>query len=299
MSDSEGLYYSPEALAARYTLLQGKHNIKQNLNNINLFVEDTGKEYQYESIFKRLFKDAYPVVDIFPVGGKKELKKRYLEFGLIDSKNPSIKNIYIADGDFDRYICAEEMISDPQFIYLNAYNIESYFIDEESSTQYVKGQLKCLDKEVKHRFNFDLWKTKIIYQSTKLFLVYCFISKYYPEIPSISRACGNFLNMETGFEREDGAFDNFFNEIKEMTKDTEIQEKIDKIKDKYISINGSDFYNLICGKFLFTSLCAYIRSITGKAFCKTDFEWYLINNFDITKLDYIKEKIVDITSSHG
>lgn len=295
---SEGLFYSPEALATRYTLLHGYSNndIGLNLKKINLFIEDIGKEFQYETIFKRLFGKAYPIVEIFPMGGKQALKERYKEFGLTDSENPQIKNVYLADGDFDRYVCAEDMISDPQFIYLDSYNIESYYIDEDAITQFVKGQLMRLDEEVKRKFNFKSWKATIIDQSTKLFLLYCFISKYYPEIPNVSRPYGKFLNMETGFERDDGAFDAFLNEVKEITQDKMMQEKINEIKNKYISINGNDFYNLICGKFLFASLCAYIRSVTKKALKKDYLEWHLINNFDISKLEYIKTRIVEITS---
>lgn len=297
MSDlSEGLSYSPEALATRYTLLHGYNKNNPIINKINLFVEDTGKEYQYETIFKRLFSDANPIVGIYAMGGKQALKKRYEEFGVIDDINPRVKNVYLADGDFDRYVCEKDMISDPQFIYLDSYNIESYFIDEAASTQFVKGLLKCLDEEVKRKFNFKFWKSTIVEQSTKLFLVYCFISKYHPEIKNVSRSDGDFLNMTTGFEREDGAFNNFLNEINEKTKDTEIQEKIEEIKNEYISKNGNDFYNLICGKFLITSLCAYIRSITSEKFRISDFEWHLINNFDISKLEYIKKRIVEITS---
>ncbi len=295
MIDSEDLYFSPEALAARYTLLHGNRNIKQNLNNINLFVEDVGKEYQYESIFKRLFKGAYPIVGIFPVGGKRELKKRFNEFGLIDDKNPQVKNIYIADGDFDRYAHSEEMISNPQFIYLKTYNIENYFIDEGACIQFVKGKIKCLDNEVKKTLDFNSWKTKIVNQSQKLFLVYCFLSKYYPDTENVSRPVHLFLDMDTGFEREDGAFDIYVKEITEKTGDVRINERIDIIKEEYISINGEDFYDFICGKFLIDSLFIYISKKINKNFRKEDFIWHLINNFDISKLDYVKDIILSVT----
>ena len=41
-----------------------------------------------------------------------------------------IIEIFIVDGDFDRYIKKEEMIEHHNFIYLETYNIENYFIDE-------------------------------------------------------------------------------------------------------------------------------------------------------------------------
>lgn len=295
MSDLAGLFYSSEALASRYTLLHGKQNMKQPSNSINLFVEDAGKEYQYESIFKRLFTDTYPVAGIFPVGGKRELKKRFKEFGLVDDKNPQVKNIYIADGDFDRYTHPEEMISNPQFIYLEAYNIENYFIDEGACIQFIKGKIKRLDNEVRETLDFSSWKAKIVSQSQKLFLVYCFLSKYYPETENVSRPIHMFIDMNTGFEREDRAFDIYIKEVSEKTRDERMNERIDEIKSKYISINGVDFYNFICGKFLIDSLAIYISKRINKNFRKEDFIWHLINNFDISKLGYIKDAILGIT----
>lgn len=47
MDDTNDLLYSTEASATRVLFYQG-------LNDINLFVEDAGMEYLYETIFKRL-----------------------------------------------------------------------------------------------------------------------------------------------------------------------------------------------------------------------------------------------------
>lgn len=70
----DDLTYSSEALAARILLFQG-------LNEINLIVEDTDREYIYETIFKRMLGEQYNISTIFAVGGKLEVKARYYEFG--------------------------------------------------------------------------------------------------------------------------------------------------------------------------------------------------------------------------
>ena len=95
------------------------------LNDINIFVEDKGKEFEYKTIFKRLLGKEYKIVKILGVGGKVELKKYFNEFGLVNKDNPKIKNIYIADGDFDWYIYQDEMIENSNFIYLETYNMGS------------------------------------------------------------------------------------------------------------------------------------------------------------------------------
>ena len=60
-----------------------------------------------------------------------------------------------------------------------------------------------------------------------------------------------------------------------MTLDSNALEKINEINDKYISINGNDHFNLICGKFLLDSLCAYLRNLFKATFSKDEFKWHL------------------------
>ena len=46
--------------------------------DINIYVEDTGKEYVYEEIFKRLLKNDYRIETILPLGGKTNVLKEYI-----------------------------------------------------------------------------------------------------------------------------------------------------------------------------------------------------------------------------
>lgn len=285
MNNSDDLLYSSEASATRFLYYQ-------DLNDINIFVEDTGKEYEYETIFKRILGERYKIKSIFSAGGKNGVREIYQEFGIVDSRNSKIKNFYIVDGDFDRYICPEEMIDNPHFLYLKTYNIENYFIDENACIQFAKGRIKCLDTIVKEKLNFSWWKNTVVEQSTKLFLAYCFIKKYYPQHETLSRPTGEFIDAKTGFERQDGAFDKFWNFV--ISLDSEAESEILSIKEKYIQINGEDFFNLICGKFLLDSLCWYIRNIIGAKFNHDDFRWHLINHFDISKLNYVKDAIIEL-----
>lgn len=279
----DDLEYSADALATRSVLFQG-------LNEINLFVEDTDMEYVYETIFKRLLKDKYNIRAIFPLGGKPKVKERFFELG---SKTDGINNFYIVDGDFDRYIHSDCMISDPCFIYLKTYNIENYFLDEEACVKFAKGYLKCLDNLVVSKVSFTNWKNRIVSESYKLFLCYCFVQKFYPTEKTLSRSSFLFIDDKTGFERT-GAYQEYWdNEI--LALDTNAQEKIDEIDRLYKSINGEDYFNLICGKFLLDSLCAYLRRLFKTTFVKEQFIWHLINNFDVTKLNYVKDIIFSLS----
>ncbi len=276
----DDLTYSSEAQATRFLLYQG-------LNEINLIVEDDGMQYIYETIFKRLLKDKYNIKTIFPMGGKPKVKKRFYEFGKMTN---GIKNFYIVDGDFDQYIHRSDMINDPCFIYLKSYNIENYFIDEKACIQFAKGYLKCMDDVVIEKVSFNSWKERIVSEASKLFLCYCFIQKNHAEIENVSRASFLFLDDKTGFERAN-AYQKYWNE-EIIVLDPDAQDKIDEIDEIYKSINGNDYFNLICGKFLLDSLCAYLRNLFKTSYNKEEFKWHLINHFDITKLDYIKNTIL-------
>lgn len=283
MESTEDLKYSNEATATEYLFFR-------DLNDINIFVEDEGKEYEYETIFKRMLGSKYKVTKILGVGGKVELKKCFAEFGLVNPDDPNIKNIYIADGDFDRYIYKDQMINSPHFIYLKAYNIENYFIDKSASEKFAKGQLKCSDGEVELKVDYDNWKSKIVNQASKLFFYYCYMKKDYPEEKSVSRSPYLFLDSQNGFERE-GAFEEYQNHV--LFLNPNAVEKVEKIKESYYQLNDDEF-NIICGKFLFESLYCHIRNITKIKFRKDDFRWHLICNFNINTLGYVKERILSI-----
>lgn len=288
MNNLEDLAYSSEASVTRYMFYQG-------LNDINIFIEDEGKEYEYETIFKRLLGDKYKITSIFAGGGKKGIENIYKEFGIANENNPKIKNIYIVDGDFDRYIYPDKMIISPCYIYLKTYNIENYLIDENACIRFSKGRLRCLDEITKRKLDFEHWRTTIVGQASKLFLCYCFVKKFHPENKTLSRSSYKFIDCETGFERKDDAFTEYWGWI--LSLDNLAGNKISDIKAKYIEINGDDYFNLICGKFLLDSLCSYVRKVIGSKFDHDDFKWHLINNFDITKLNYVKDSIVDLMSA--
>lgn len=280
MSDSDELLFSPDAAMTRFLYFQGE-------NDVNFFFEDEGKEYLYERIIERLFGDSIKIETVFCLGGKINVKKGFEEFG---SETNSIKNFFIVDGDFDRYLYPEDMINNDSFIYLKTYNIESYYIDKCAFEQYAKGKLKCTNAVLAEKVNFEEWREEIVGQAKKLFLAYAFIKKYHPTIKSVDRNSYEFIDNKTGFERP-GAYRKFLDEIKDL--DDDFESKISEIAEKYEAINGDDYFNLICGKFLMDSLFSYLQNIARIPMRKDDFQWALINGFDISKLEYIKEVVIE------
>lgn len=277
----EGLEYSEQAELSRYLFYA-------DLNEINIFVEDKNKEFEYESIFERLFAGEYKIASIIAANGKPGVKDAFFEFGERDENNLSHKNFYIVDGDFDRYIYSEQMINNEHFIYLDYYNIENYFIDEKAVLKFAKGKLHRLDKDVSDIILFSNWKEKIVNQAKRLFLLYCAVQKVMPSQENVARNEYLFINHKTGFERE-GGYEDYYRLIASKQPDIDIH--IEMIREVYENINGDDYFGLICGKFLLTSLFVYLEGKTHTKFSKDELKWWLINEFEVSNLNYIKEKV--------
>lgn len=288
MQEDNDLRYSDDANAARYLFLRSA-------NDINFFVEDEDKEYEYEEIFSRLFDGNYRITSIFGVGGKEQLKERFYEFGVCNPETNAV-NVYIADGDFDIILTPSTMIKSPNFIYLKAYNIETYYIDECPIIEYLCGLFKLRKSQVKSILNFNSWYDKIVNQLSRIFLSHCFVQKYCVGMKNIQKGPAFFIDEKTGFER-DGSYEKYMKEIIDASGKSleQINESINEIKNSYIEIYGNDFLYLICGKYLLFSLYNYILEISDKKNLDFKmFKWDLIRHLNIHKLDYIKLSVEDL-----
>lgn len=303
--------------------------------DINIYVEDTGKEYIYEEIFKRLLKNDYRIETILPLGGKTNVLKEYIIKGEFD--NRGTPNIFLVDGDFDRYISydvvgkgdfpeeteanleefvSNKIINSDSVIYLETYNIESYYVDENASKKFIKGMLRKTDMELSVILNFECWKNRIVSESKDLFLLYCFLIKYRNlygskyngttsrlSISTVDRPPFLFLDSKTGFKNDSNEYDELKREVlgglSVENPGLDLDEELEKIKNDYENINGNDYYNLICGKFLLTSLHKYLKNICGKDIKFPQLEWNLICDFDINKLNFLKERIDRIMINHS
>lgn len=294
---SNGLKHSQSALHTRQKFLE-------NANDFNLYVEDTGYEFWYKEIFKRM---GYRIVSVVASGDKYKVAQDYKTYGRKSQKGKL--NFYLTDGDFWRYKCPEKMIEDDCFIYLQAYNIESYFINWNYPNQFLKGRLHTDDDGVlKSGFNFEEWKQRIVDESKELFLLYATIesltanigetdSEFSKEIGETVSNAKKFLDFKTGFLNYE-IWETEKERINQIVKTHNLYnvfaKEMEKIKEKYESINKEDYYNLICGKYLFKSFIAYIKNILVAKSAKVtvisegDFKWECITSFDISKLDYIK-----------
>ena len=281
MNESEGLQYSSDALPNRSIFLS-------DLNDINIYVEDIGKEYEYEEIFERLYGETLKIFCIFPLGGKDEVVRWHAHQGL---RNDDGKlNIFIVDGDFDN-LWDGSKIESPNLIYLSRYNIESYLISKEATIKYMRSYLKCTRREAEQRIDFDNWKQKQKRDAGKLFILFAIARHYYPDLFSVNGATGRFLD-DRGCLRED-KYEKYRQNLELVVP--ELQEKINDVETRISSRFSGDenqkIFSVICGKYLYESLCRHLATVKNKNINRDSYKSTILSNFDISLLYFVRDRI--------
>lgn len=276
----EELVYSEEARKNRYLFYK-------EINDINIFVEDKDKEYEYETVLKQVFKDEYEISTIYALGGKNNVKEAFTEFGPLSDEGK--KNIYIVDGDFDRFLNDVDVISHSNFIYLESYNIENYYIDEMAVVSFMKGKVHMLDEEVKKMVKFEDWLNETVEQFAPVFILYTIIQNKKLGISNVGENVHLKINKNDGSVRAD-IYQELYEKLSMLFEnlsdlESEAVSNYNKIYDSY--------FNLICGKHLMCSLFYYLKSIKSTVKLQ-DLKWHLITNININKFSYLRTKVLSI-----
>lgn len=275
----EGLKYSETGLMNRVLFLS-------HCNDINIFVEDECKEFEYEIIFSRLFFEQIHINNIFPMKGKEGVKKAFKKFGEYYDDKPSI---YLVDGDFD-IILEKDMINNPNFIYLEKYNIECYYIDKNAVIRFMAGKLKKRQKDIISKINYDKWEKETYIVLKKLFLNFVIAQKVYPDEKNVGLSPYNFLDTDGYISKL--KVDDY--EMSLSRRISDYDELFDFYKSRFDNDLESDATRLVCGKYVLASLATYLRKNNSVRFRDDDFRYFLVNEFDIRKLTKLKQQIQGI-----
>lgn len=276
----EGLFYSENALLNRVLFLSGT-------NELNIFVEDENKEYEYENIFNRLFSNNLKINNIFPMKGKKGVRKAFEEYG--DSFE-NIPAIYLVDGDFD-VIMEKEMINHPNYIYLEKYNIESYYIDKGATLRFVSGKMKKRQKDIVDVVDYDIWKTRTYKLLKDLFINYIIAQIAFPEEKNVGISPHKYLSNVNG-EIDQKAIYAYIDQLSKRV--VNYNELYNIYNTRYLECLEGDATRLICGKYVIACLTTYLRKKINITFKEEDFRYYLVGEFDIKKLNFLKRRVLNI-----
>ena len=274
----EGLFYSEEALLNRVLFLS-------EYNEVNIFVEDEYKEYEYENIFERMFADELKINDIFPMKGKPGVKKAFEQYGACYEGKPSV---YIVDGDFD-IIMEKDMVCHPNFIYLDKYNIESYYVDEIATMKYMAGKLKKRRKDIVEHIDYDNWLNCTYSSLKELFINYIIAQREFPDEKNVGVSPHVYISDITGYI-DNGRIQCYVERLKDRVINYE--QLYDFYEKRFLETLDGDATRLICGKYIIASLSQYLRKRTNVKFKEEDFKYFLVSEFDVGKLSYVRERIM-------
>lgn len=282
------LAYSEEALSNRSIFLSG-------LNDINIFVEDVGKEYIYEEIFERLFEDRVSIFCIFPLGGKDAVKQKHNTSSIYDSEGKL--NLFIVDGDFDN-LWEEDKVISPNLIYLDRYNIESYYCTKEAVVKYMRSFMKKPREQIETLMNYDIWMQAFRSEMGQLFTLFALVHHYCPTLPNVSLGATKFLDPNGHIN--DSKYEEYKGQVSEKVGSLEpfLEEIREKIHRQFSGDEESKILSIICGKCQIESLCRHLRLSFGKNVNRENLCNSLIMNFDLAPLRFIKDQTIQLISAN-
>ena len=277
MSNMTGLSYSPDGAFNKYIYCK-------KAGYIHFFVEDTGKEFEYEEILERMFHGSHqPQFQIFAMGGKK-----YVEEAFSRTSGSTDKVFFIADGDFDRAL-GKQQVTAQNFVYLRRYNIESYLIYKPAVITFMRKKLKKEIDETKRIVDYESWEGTVSPYLKSVFALHCLVQQNCESEENVGKGPGYFFDS-IGFP-DFTSYNAYLTSINSQCTIT--QADIDNQCNTLEEIYGTEIGAFVCGKYLIHSLLYYLQSkFTKRRNLDVDsLREYLISNFDISLLDYLKERI--------
>ncbi|MBR5595965.1 MAG: DUF4435 domain-containing protein [Lachnospiraceae bacterium] len=275
----EGLFYSEEALINRVIFLSDS-------NEINIIVEDEYKEYEYENILNRLFSYQLILNNIFPMKGKPGVKKAFEEYGAFYDGKPTI---YLVDGDFD-IIMNKDMVEHPNYIYLDKYNIECYYVDKDATLRFMSGKLKKRQKDIVNEIEYEAWENDTYDKLKKLFINYLIGQTIFPNEKNVG--ISPYTYIDSRGRVNESKIDEYVIQLQNRVPNYD--ELFMYYSDRFEQLLDGDVTRLVCGKYIIASLARYLRKKTSVTFKEDDFRYYLVSEFDIEKLFFLKERILNI-----
>lgn len=276
---NDGLSYSNLGLSNRLLFYS-------DYNDINIIVEDEHKEFIYENIFQRMFNNRIKINKILPMKGKKGVEKAFQEYGCVYDGKPVI---YLVDGDFD-LVMGKQMICSPNYIYLEKYNIESYYIDEKAVLKYMAGKMKTIQKNVSDKIEYSNWVDMIYDAMKELFINYMIAQEVFPEEKNVGISPHTFF-YKNGYVNTE-KIEEYINQLKCRIVDYDV--KYDLYKGRFEIVLSGDTTRLVCGKYLLASLSNYLREKVKVKFKEDDFIYFLASSFDIKTLNFVRDRILNI-----
>jgi len=263
----------------------------------SIVVEDSGKEYEYEQIFARLFHGTHLTFNFFSVGGKTAVIAAFNELSSEEINTGSLGEIYLVDGDFD-FICPTNFnIQHDSFILLDRYNIESYFIDKSAIESFAKGKMRVTNEHVVSSVNYLEWHRETVSDLFNLFVLFYMVKKNSIDIQNVGSSPDKFINRSSGGRFNNDSYNTYRDLVKSFfSNDSHFEAELQSCTNVVLNSINNHKDRLICGKYCLYSLAGHLNSNLKIQFKHDELRWWLIDHIDINTLEWLKNRILQITT---
>jgi len=274
---------------ASVSFRRGQDLLYSQFNDIDVYVEDTGKERLYYQLFKDLL-PGIKLTKIFPLNGKDNVVAN------AQANQTNKKKVYLVDLDFDEILGRKRAIRN--LIYLGRYSIENYLLDEEAIKEQIRERKPSIkDAGIAAQFDFDSEVNGIAKYLKKLALAAIVVQRYelgiaYPaiefyEYKTYCNTGGYAANMNIFLSQVESALKN---KDKRYTLAA-------KIKVEVANTRGKRMADYIPGKWMLNLLKGVLHE-KKLIYQKRDdsFSYSLAKDINVGNLAFIASEITRIRS---
>lgn len=269
---------------------RGQDILYRQFNDIDVYVEDAGKERLYFQLFKNLL-PGINLAKIFSLGGKNNVTSE----AAINSADK--RKIYLVDLDFDGILGRKKNIRN--LIYLHRYSIENYFIEEQTIKEQIRERKPSIsDAEIASKFDYTEEVRKIAQYLYKPALVAILVQKFGFVVPYPSITMYDYKSYCISGGAYASTIDSIYTQVESKLKTIDGRYTLAaKIKEEKADIKGVNPLDLIPGKWLLIiikDLLLERKLIYQKS--EESFSYALAKDVDVKDLEFIKNEIARIRS---
>lgn len=275
---------------ASLSFIKGQDILYRQFNEIDVYVEDTGKEQMYFQFLKGLL-PGVKLSKIFSLGGKSHV------IDAAKTNQRKKKKIYIVDLDFDDILGIKYPIRN--LIYLERYSIENYLVGKHALHEQIRERKPSLtDKNIESIFSyekelanietflFNIAVASIVIQRYQLGIAYYKPDKY---------------DFETFFKQGmqyPPKVTNYFSAIDAALRQQDGRFRLSaKMRQEFRIVGGIRGLDLIPGKWI---MCLFQSMLRGKNLIiqkeTSSFMYSLSKDIDVGEFYFLKTRVISIMS---
>ena len=260
-------------------------------NDINIYVEDEGKENFYHLLFKRLL-PGIKLTKLFPLGGKTNV----LSEARVHCR--SKKKFYLVDLDFDDVL--GKQLHYQNLIYLNRYSIENYLFNKDAIYEQIREKTPSIrDADIQSRFNYGIELSNISSYLSKITLVSIVVMRYNLGVP-----CPSITEYDYRQYVVSGSYPpsitNFFSQVEASLKGIDRRFSLHaKIRLERRLVNNKQWIEYIKGKWILSLIkCTLKRNGLIIQKDDTSFAYALAKDVDLADFEFISQRIESVHGHH-